>query len=474
MSELQTSLGISRQQDTLLQRAELCIDLGKWQEALTLLSPLLADGSDPAAFRLASIAHANLGNTAVARRVVEQGLSRWPEEASLHATLALVLHALSLPYAGLRAIRQAVGLDPEWYAHHYVETNILNHLGQFDAAEAAIHRALRLKPDDADCLWMLAAVLRNQGKYDEARNIVRRGLAISPNDADLLMLNGNLEMERTKRIRHFRASLRANPLNIGTQKMLHRSDRGWRRNLTLTVAVCLSQGLLHVLSGPQWTSTLLLVMPGLWLAKGGDLAMLWAVSSSYCFFDNAHYASNNLASFLIESLGDLIGSAILGGVWALSIAFAWLIFFRQPTAFLTDLWRVWNQGMLAEKLRDLASSNSTFFNLAVCAVPTFWPLAMHFSEYPDLMFLWMVLPELAILWLARMLFLPRNRRYVMMLLLLCVILVLPVLWVSKNIHLMEWDLGNQLSATLLSGVYSLLVVNFFQEHFGTDDRTGST
>lgn len=449
-----------------LQTAQIFAELGRWQEALTALAPALAEGDDSEVYRLASTAHRNLDNPTAARHLVEQGLSRWPQDDTLHAELAWVLLALSLDEAALNAARRAITIDPEWHGHHYLVALLLRKQGWLTEAEAAIRVALRLEPTHAGSLWLLAAILYELDKNDQARFIVKRGLELAPNHADLLMLDGLLQGNRGTRISRFRAALRLDPTDTWNLNLLHQHDRGWRRAVALAIGICLLQLALHEWPrlAPTWLSITLLLIPGIWLVQPGRLIVLWVFASVNILIIGTRISFIELAASLPDALswaglfklfGHLVASFGMGGV---AMIVLWVLRRMSLDAlhlawnFLVELYAARRNRVLPDKLREIARSKETHYNLIACALPVGLPL---FGHSMGLVLTGLFLAQPAVLWLAGRMLLPAENRTPVFL--LYFVLSFP-LGMVVGLNLMD-DWPNRFYAALGMGVYTLLVAN---------------
>lgn len=452
-----------------LQAAQIFAQLERWQEALVALAPALAEGSEPEAFRLASTAHRTLENPTTARHLIEQGLARWPQDDTLHAELALVLLALSLDEAALNAARRAITIDPEWHGHHYLVALLLRKQGWLTEAESAIREALRLEPTHANSLWLLAAVLYKLDKNDQARFIIKQGLELDPNHADLLMLDGLLQGKRSARISRFRAALRLDPTDTWNQNLLHQLDRGWRRDVALAIGICLLQLVLHEWPGlaPAWLPTALLLIPGIWLVQPGRIKVLWVFASVSILILGTRISFIELATSLPEALswaglfklfGHLVASFAMGGV---AILVLWVLRAMSMNAlhlawkFLVELYEARRNRVLPDKLREIARSKGTHYNLIACALPVGLPL---FGHSTGLVLTGLFLAQPAVLWLAGRVLLPAEKRTPVFLLYFALSFPLGMI-VGLNLMGENWAWPNRFYAALGMGVYTLLVAN---------------
>ena len=110
-------------------------------------------------------------------------LARDPDDAHLHAVLALALVQLDRAAEALPEADRAVGLAPDWGLGHVARADALLDLDRAREAAGAAREALRLDPDDVAARVKLAAALLDQGKPEEALAATDEALALDPEHA---------------------------------------------------------------------------------------------------------------------------------------------------------------------------------------------------------------------------------------------------------------------------------------------------
>jgi Flp pilus assembly protein TadD len=184
-----------------LARIELMISLGRHEEALALLNPLVAAEpdnsyalcltaqallqlerpllarqaaeaairSDPSAewpLRLLSIALRESGDTARAVEVAADSVRMEPNLWEPRAILAIALSEVrGSRHRARRVAETAVTIAPQEPQTHFVVGLVADRLGRYGDAEAAYRRALQLNPQHAAARNNLSVILSRRGDY---------------------------------------------------------------------------------------------------------------------------------------------------------------------------------------------------------------------------------------------------------------------------------------------------------------------
>jgi predicted CXXCH cytochrome family protein len=126
------------------------------------------------------------------RRVLAEGLTAVPDEASLHFALGLALVRAQRTAEGLTHIERAATRAPDNARFVYTYAVSLHSTGKPREAIAVLEGALRRRPNDRDALMALAAFNRDQGAFDQALRYAERLAEQYPDDPEAQRLVGEL------------------------------------------------------------------------------------------------------------------------------------------------------------------------------------------------------------------------------------------------------------------------------------------
>jgi tetratricopeptide (TPR) repeat protein len=158
------------------------------------LAPVLA----PAYVNLADL-YRQQGREDAVRNVLQLGLSRTPEDATLHHSLGLAyVRARRLPEA-IAELARASELATDNAQYAYVYAVALNSAGRGGEAIAVLERAIELHPTNREILVALATFNRDAGRAADAIRYAEQLAAAYPADAEaaalLESLHGGLANE---------------------------------------------------------------------------------------------------------------------------------------------------------------------------------------------------------------------------------------------------------------------------------------
>lgn len=111
-----------------------------------------------------------------------------PNDADVHAMLAMCFAAQDRWADAQREAEAAVGLEPDLAFAHYARATALSGRGRLVHAAEAIREAIRLDPHDPDAWALRAVIAYNTGAFPAAADAASRGLAIDPNNVECLRL----------------------------------------------------------------------------------------------------------------------------------------------------------------------------------------------------------------------------------------------------------------------------------------------
>ncbi|MEZ4686332.1 MAG: tetratricopeptide repeat protein [Bacteroidia bacterium] len=135
--------------DTLLQRADLLLQQGKYAEADKALGEALAMAPD---------------NPLVLSPAAETKIQ------------------LDDGKTALELVESAIGLMPDEDGFHYLKARALLELDRYDDAETSLREAINLDPEDADYFALWAAIKLQRKQYKKALEYANKALALEPDN----------------------------------------------------------------------------------------------------------------------------------------------------------------------------------------------------------------------------------------------------------------------------------------------------
>jgi tetratricopeptide (TPR) repeat protein len=153
-----------------------------------------------------------------------EALAADPDNANVHALLAIALAHIEQPREAVDAARRAVALDPESSFAHYALGRALFDNDDAEGAERSAREALRLDPDAAG-YTLLAQTFLQRSRWQEALDAATRGLEIEPDHQGCASLRARalLHMGRSEEADAVvRDSLAHDPENADAH-----ANRGW-------------------------------------------------------------------------------------------------------------------------------------------------------------------------------------------------------------------------------------------------------
>ena len=145
----------------------------------------------PAYVNLADIYRAEQREPDV-RRVLAEGLTAVPDDASLHFALGLALIRAQRPAEGVAYLERAAARAPENMRFAYTYAVGLHSTGKPRKAVSVLEEALRRRPNDRDVLLALVTFNRDQGAVEPALRYAERLAAQYPDDPEAQRLVAEL------------------------------------------------------------------------------------------------------------------------------------------------------------------------------------------------------------------------------------------------------------------------------------------
>jgi Flp pilus assembly protein TadD len=201
-------------------QAQMYIDLNRPQEALRLLSVVLASNPDDvAALRTMALAHlrADSGRKGgdLAVRAATDAVNLSPSDAYAWRILALGYSRIGRLTEARQVARTARSLEPWFWGSHTLVAEI-DCSGKYVTEEthAAVAEAMRLAPNEPSVLFAAARVAQVEGKLKDARRLYEQVLARRPNDENARNNLALISMDRGntgKAVAGFAGILAQNP-----------------------------------------------------------------------------------------------------------------------------------------------------------------------------------------------------------------------------------------------------------------------
>lgn len=167
-------------------QAEALMDLGRYEQAIPLLSKSLAESPDDDRLhsRLAD-AYFSLDDYARAENFAQTALHLNPNSDHAHFRLSWVYMRVHNFKAALEHARAAINIDPDDESNLYTLAWAEYYSGHYKPALAAAERALELSPDNAELHELMADLLFNMDRKKQAEKHYREALRHNPGSASI-------------------------------------------------------------------------------------------------------------------------------------------------------------------------------------------------------------------------------------------------------------------------------------------------
>jgi tetratricopeptide (TPR) repeat protein len=172
--------------ESLLVRAELLLDMGREEEAARLYGRLVAaDPDSPGVHTGLGALALRRGDYAAARQHLARALALGEAGARTHFEYAMLLRdSGGSPAEVLAALRKAVALNPLFAEAHFMLGGALLRNGRRNEALAHLQKAASLLPRQSSLWHALALALHEAGRADEARRAAWRALEAAATSAE--------------------------------------------------------------------------------------------------------------------------------------------------------------------------------------------------------------------------------------------------------------------------------------------------
>ncbi|MBV5328715.1 MAG: hypothetical protein JZU65_13980 [Chlorobium sp.] len=199
---------------TTLQKAELLVSSGRYDQVTALLLPVCASSDrneqEKAYTLLVRVALLEKDN----RRAIEyshKALEAGLDTVAVRICAAMAYQKAELYLQALKHLRVAVQQAPESSTVHEALAQTYYNLERYEIAEHHGRRAVELAPEDGYPLALLAAIQHNKGNPKEALVLIDKALALVPTDNEILSMRGELEKNSEKSTQLFKRVLNNNP-----------------------------------------------------------------------------------------------------------------------------------------------------------------------------------------------------------------------------------------------------------------------
>ena len=135
----------------------------------------------PAYANLADLYRAQ-GMDQIAGKVLKDGISKLPENATLYHALGLMQARTQQMDTALSSLQKAAELQPAAARYTYVYGVALNSVGKTTEALQVLEQGFARHPGDREIIFMIASIYRDQGQNDKALEWAQKLLAINPAD----------------------------------------------------------------------------------------------------------------------------------------------------------------------------------------------------------------------------------------------------------------------------------------------------
>jgi tetratricopeptide (TPR) repeat protein len=198
-----------------LSRASAMIDLGRYDDAASLLASVLA--SSPASSRgwcLLSRAHLGAGNAPEAVAAAARASSLDPADDWPYRLVSTALTAMGQAAEAVTAAHEARNLAPHFWRSHVCLAQAATADGQHDLAAQAAAAALALAPDVADVHVTAGKAALGRGQLAEARRWQESALEIEPTHSGAINELGRISLRSSDAVAaavHFLRAARTSP-----------------------------------------------------------------------------------------------------------------------------------------------------------------------------------------------------------------------------------------------------------------------
>ncbi|ACD96048.1 tetratricopeptide repeat protein [Trichlorobacter lovleyi] len=373
-----------------VEKARLLHDLGRYEEVLRLLMPLLdrLDGPETG-YRFCVSALQQLKRHEESLHLVERGLLRHPHSVDL-----ILCHASVLGFCGryekaLEQAEAALALNPENPDAHHHRAFCLMKLKRYSEAKEAADAALALLPDDPGHLTLLAHIECLRDNTLRANELAEQVLRDNPGYVDALTVKAVTSRGIRAKLKLFRQALALDPTDTDRQELYNLFARQLPRDLAIWLLLILATGLAGFLRPHPAASWLFEAAYPLALASG-----LFMLRSTY-YHLGGHLITTTMVFSLVSYWNGTFGPGTIpmGAVLGVVILVALVLFRAWLSDSAEDLQNkkqqaqiAIRQGRFTDLLIEWLPPRLVLPMLALAGLPTLFLFGMYYNPPPHLLF----------------------------------------------------------------------------------------
>jgi hypothetical protein len=396
---MQNSL-LTNDSDTspLLTRAELLCELGRHEEVLKLLMPVL-DNLDPAVqgCRCCVFAMQSLKRHNDAVALVELALARHPGEPDLLIMYASVLGFVGMYKKALEQSELALALDPEDPQYHYFRAFNLHKLDQNRDALESAETAVELEPENVKYRTFLATLEYLLDNNKRAEVLINGVLQDDPRNVDALSLKGRMSKGLWQKICLFRQALSLSPTDQAQQGLYNLYARQFPRTLALNALLILAVALFGMFREHAAVSKFLDqsfmfgALAGFYLIK-----RTWHhVISFMVMFASVVIISNAwLGKFDVATIPGALLFAVIVGIVVLVAKYSLVDTVEELQERWRQLVNAFKCGRATDLLQEWIPARAAAASAALALLPTLFLFGVIYKTPPYLLFVMATAPLL--------------------------------------------------------------------------------
>jgi tetratricopeptide (TPR) repeat protein len=178
-------LALRQDVSSLLDRAQLLLDQGRFEDAIQVLRQALqGDDRNPTVHCMLARTLIQANHLPEARELLERAEQRHPQSAEVQFLLGTVTFMTQRYNEAERSFRAAVRLQPDYSLAYYNLGHTLLKIGDDESALEAFATAVKLRPDYADAHTNLAKLWLRRGNNEQAAEHLRYAVQLKPGDAE--------------------------------------------------------------------------------------------------------------------------------------------------------------------------------------------------------------------------------------------------------------------------------------------------
>ena len=127
-----------------------------------------------------------------ALKAINEAIRLEPELEEAHRGKGATLHRMGCLKEALKAIDEAIRLEPKSADAHLIKGGILYSQDDFGGALKAVDEAIRLEPKSAKAYLGKGSILHSQGDFEEALKAIDEAIELEPELADAHFIKGDI------------------------------------------------------------------------------------------------------------------------------------------------------------------------------------------------------------------------------------------------------------------------------------------